>query len=455
MNNGTCIDSIGHYECKCAPGFKGDFCHESIDMCDGSPCLNGARCVNNRTYYSCECEPGWDGKNCEHNINECQLNPCQNNSPCQDLINDYKCDCGQSGFVGKNCEINYDDCASKPCGIGAKECVDLVGDFKCLCHDGFEGRKCDEDIDECLNNPCENNGTCVQNSLYLRHFNNSSGPLADLTTIYHALKDQNLSANMNLSQFAGYTCDCKEEYYGERCEERKKCYTKSVQELCNNPQAECVNVGNSYDCIIPASFDGSSNMQNAIYRVVGEFKMREIYVKYRSLTGGVIMSFETNQPESPIADLQLNKSGLYLSGAPIKPVENIKFDELLDGNEREIRLGLDTPTEIKSIALARQSDSMNDFQSLSFKGCLMQVKLNNHLVPFLEYGSNYSQIFRLMENHLDVGQCRACFDKDCLNGGHCDIQDGYDRCACPDTFIGELSLVNPYRTNFMIRIKLT
>lgn len=434
-NNGTCIDGIDSYSCDCAPGFRGETCNEVINMCERTPCLNDGKCINHRTSYTCECEPGFKGKHCELNTDECQPNPCKNGGVCLDLINDYKCDCGQSGFVGKNCEINFDDCASRPCGINARECIDSIGDFKCICHDGFEGKRCEEDIDECKFNPCENNGTCVQNSIHLRHLFNTTGPLADLSTSYHDIRDQNLSmAAFNLSQYAGYTCECKEEYYGDRCEEKKKCYTKSLPELCGSLQAECINVANSYDCLISATFDG--NGQGTVYKVVGDFRMKEIYVKYRSFTGGVIMSFETTQLDSPVADLQLNKSGLYLSGAPIKRDETIKFDELLDGNEREIRLGLDTPTEIKSIILTPRNDMLNDHYP-PFKGCLMQVRLNNHLLPFLDYGTNNT--FRIIDNHLDVGQCRTCFEKDCsTNGGHCDSQDGYDRCICPETFTGEL-----------------
>lgn len=450
LNNGTCVNAQGHYRCECEPGFRGDICQDSVDMCEKDTCLNGGKCINHRTFFTCECKPGWEGSLCQTNTDECQQNPCQNNATCHDMINDYVCDCGQSGFVGKNCEINFDECAQKPCGIGAKECIDLVGDYKCLCHDGFEGKKCDVDIDECRTNPCENNGTCVQNSIHMIRLLNNSSILADHSTSYHDIRDHNLpSANTNLSQLAGFICECKEEFHGERCEERKKCYTKSIQELCNNQQAECVNVGSSYDCLINASFDGSGR-NYATYKVESEFKMREIYVKYRSLTGGVIMTFETTQPDSPLADLQLNKSGLYLSGTPIKRDENIKFDELLDGNEREIRLGLDTPTEIKSITLTRQNDIMSESNHLSFKGCLMQVRLNNHLIPFIEYGFNMSKPFKLSENNLELGHCRTCFDRDCLNDGHCESQDGYDRCTCPDTFTGKIPNSNKSKFHVMI-----
>lgn len=452
LNNGTCIDQVNDYKCECPPGFRGDFCEESIDMCLGSPCFNQAKCINLRTDFICECEAGWEGKTCEKNIDECLAKPCQNNGTCFDLINDYRCEClASTGWTGKNCDVDFDDCAAKPCGFGAKECVDMTGDYRCICHDGWTGKKCDVDIDECLpNNPCENNATCTEKSINIEHHFSSANQHLNLSSfsIDHLNHDSLLNltgtgSNLNLSMFAGFTCECKEEYYGDRCEERKKCYTKSVFELCNHQQAECVNAGSSYECLINASSDGSG-MNFAYYRVNGEFKMREIYVKYRSYTGGILMSFETaNSLDSPVADLQLNKSGLYLSGTPIKRDENIKFDELLDGQDREIRLGLDTPTEIKSITLTRQNSS-TDYSaphfSTPFKGCLIQVRLNNQLLPLIDYSSNLntnsSSTFELVENRLDVGACRTCFEKDCLNSGRCELTEGFDHCSCPETFSG-------------------
>lgn len=465
FNNGICVDEINSYRCECQAGFKGDRCQEINDMCQNSPCENNAKCINLRTDYQCICEPGWTGRECQKNIDECESKPCRNNGTCQDLINDYKCDCGQSGFTGKNCEIDFDDCQSKPCSMGSKECIDLIGDFKCVCHEGWTGKRCDEDIQDCVKNPCQNNGTCIDKSsqiaqLIKENDNNNNMTLADLLTlnsdtlnISNVLVSNNVNYNnVTLSMFAGYYCDCNHEYIGDNCEERKKCYTKPHQELCNHNQAECINVGSSYECLINASFDGSGANYSS-YKVDGEFKMREIYIRYRSIIGGIVMSFETNQQDSATIDLQLTSAGSFLGGTQINSSEPMKFDEYLDGNEREIHIALGTPIEIKSITLAKQHQQQNSLLNnlqqqqqqqnspQPFKGCLMQVRLNGQLVPLVDYysfGMNHS--FTFTENHLELGQCKTCFEKDCQHGGHCKYQEGDDHCVCRPQYTGKFPI---------------
>ncbi|KAG9510609.1 Protein crumbs [Fragariocoptes setiger] len=89
-----------------------------------------------------------------------------------------------------------------------------------------------------------------------------------------------------------------------------------------------------------------------------------------------------------------------------------------------------------------QSSSQQQSVSLqpSFKGCIMQVRLNDRLLPFIQmpdYGANDStQIFDLKESRLELDRCRTCFDGDCHNNGRCDDNfDGF-QCECPSTFIG-------------------
>ena len=39
-NNGTCIDGVNSYACKCSVGFTGDYCQDNIDDCVNVTCLN-------------------------------------------------------------------------------------------------------------------------------------------------------------------------------------------------------------------------------------------------------------------------------------------------------------------------------------------------------------------------------------------------------------------------------
>lgn len=419
-NNGTCIDGINSYSCICAKGYKGETCDEAINMCVGNPCQNNATCVNHKTDYSCTCLPGFKGKQCEEDTNDCLNNPCKNNATCTDKVNDYECDCKTSGYSGKNCDINIDDCFDKPCALTAKQCVDKVGDFECICYKGFRGKRCEIDINECEPNPCENNGTCRQNSLPLDNINLEH-------SIYDG-KEQNISAN--LDRLSGYTCECGSDFYGDRCEEKKKCSTKPHKELCKHSQAECINLDNSYECVLSASFDGTGE-RYASYKVIGEFELKEIFIKYKSLVGGLLMSFETTNREQPYADLVLNKTGLYLDGNPIKRGPEVKFEDYTDGGERNIMVGLDVdiPIKIKTITLARHAHF--DFDN-AFKGCLKEVRLNSHLVPLIQVpGSNSS--FEHISSNLDLGTCQTCFKTDC-NKGTCD--DNSEHCICPHTFTG-------------------
>lgn len=62
-------------------------------------------------------------------------------------------------YVGRDCETNIDECANSPCRNGG-ECVDLIGNFKCICPVGYSGSLCEEAKDHCTPSPCLH-GTCL------------------------------------------------------------------------------------------------------------------------------------------------------------------------------------------------------------------------------------------------------------------------------------------------------
>ena len=59
------------------------YCEIPVNICDSSPCLNGATCIqSNITNYVCQCQCGFTGVRCESTVNECIQNPCLNGGTC-------------------------------------------------------------------------------------------------------------------------------------------------------------------------------------------------------------------------------------------------------------------------------------------------------------------------------------------------------------------------------------
>lgn len=134
-HNGTCIDLIANYSCKCMPGYTGQNCSIDIDECIPHPCQNGATCIDKIAHYECLCVKGYDGINCENNINECISTKCLNGAKCIDHIGYANCSCAP-GFMGLHCEINIDECLPHPCQHGGI-CNDGINNFTCVCPPGL------------------------------------------------------------------------------------------------------------------------------------------------------------------------------------------------------------------------------------------------------------------------------------------------------------------------------
>lgn len=65
LNNGTCIDDINTFSCRCRPGFYGTFCEYEQNECDSQPCKNGGTCTDGLGTYRCTCPVGYNGQNCQ------------------------------------------------------------------------------------------------------------------------------------------------------------------------------------------------------------------------------------------------------------------------------------------------------------------------------------------------------------------------------------------------------
>ncbi|KAI6227549.1 putative cubilin [Aphelenchoides fujianensis] len=146
--------------------------------------------------------------------------------------------------------MKTDECAAAPCRNGAT-CIDLFGDFHCLCPPHFEGRTCGQRVDECrlfsgTHAGCQNGGTCS---------NNANGT-------------------------AGFSCACPPAWHGPLCQFEHTDCSRSP-EICG-PHGRCLdrsNNGNtkvgtplssphpsvqfaSYDCICEWGFRQTNNPLN-------------------------------------------------------------------------------------------------------------------------------------------------------------------------------------------------
>lgn len=68
-HNGTCVDLVADFVCRCVDGWKGRTCSNRNQHCQHgeNPCLNGATCVddsNPEAGFTCRCSSGWRGSIC-------------------------------------------------------------------------------------------------------------------------------------------------------------------------------------------------------------------------------------------------------------------------------------------------------------------------------------------------------------------------------------------------------
>ncbi|KAL0983680.1 hypothetical protein UPYG_G00131240 [Umbra pygmaea] len=213
--HGRCrSQAAGQFSCDCQEGFRGTYCHENINDCEGNPCANGATCLDKVSLYQCICGDGWEGDHCEINIDDCSINPCRNGGTCRDLVTDFFCDC-KNGWKGKTCHSRESQCDEATCNNGGT-CHDEGDTFQCKCSPGWEGTTCNiAKNSSCVPNPCHYGGTCV-----------TSGD--------------------------GFTCVCKEGWEGPTC-------THNTNDCRPHPcynSGTCVDGDNWYRCECAPGFAG-------------------------------------------------------------------------------------------------------------------------------------------------------------------------------------------------------
>ncbi|XP_078282273.1 LOW QUALITY PROTEIN: protein crumbs homolog 2a [Rhinoraja longicauda] len=107
-NNGSCIDGLNYYHCKCPSQFTGRYCewpNPPIKCGEGFVCENGGHCTDGPWGANCTCVPGFSGERCEAEVNACESSPCQNGATCQSMANTFECICA-ANYAGQQCELD-------------------------------------------------------------------------------------------------------------------------------------------------------------------------------------------------------------------------------------------------------------------------------------------------------------------------------------------------------------
>uniref|UniRef100_A0A803SUA7 EGF-like domain-containing protein n=1 Tax=Anolis carolinensis TaxID=28377 RepID=A0A803SUA7_ANOCA len=307
-DHGFCLPNLNNYTCQCRLGYEGPFCEVEANECSSSPCKNGATCLDLIGHFSCQCNPGFKGKfQCSPftwHISYCVDQPCQNGATCEDTENGFKCNCSsgkdlyiilafsfvcvgcassdisaiyfltrktwhvyvvsswheEDGFEGLNCEINFDDCSYHFCKNNST-CLDLVGDYACICPPGFTGNNCEIEVDECLSDPCHNGGTCVEHLNAFRCLCPHGFQVGNQATIIVQLSNHYTTPCLRTPIGTNQECLSAEKYclssfsyhfIGTLCE-------ININECHSNPclhNATCADLINGYDCSCLPGFTG-------------------------------------------------------------------------------------------------------------------------------------------------------------------------------------------------------
>lgn len=149
MNNATCLDLIGTYECVCPYNYRGKNCQDRVELCSlpETRCdlMNTRQCIPITNGVKCDCLPRFTGLKCETPVSFCEAY-----QPCRSGVcvpkggvksDDYECRNCTEGFGGKNCSelINFCD-ELKPCKNGGA-CFAKPNDYFCQCSETFSGRR--------------------------------------------------------------------------------------------------------------------------------------------------------------------------------------------------------------------------------------------------------------------------------------------------------------------------
>ena len=223
----------------------------NLPSCPSDHCYNGGEClIDGYNALKCVCKKGFTGDRCEVNVNECELEGSQAcaGGECVDQVNGFYCLC-PSG-IGLSCSQTIQNpCTAQNIQSGLNyfeiptqeqntylHCTGQLTFVINRCANSLfwhqEEHTCTVDrpalrSQACLNSPCRNGGICQE----------VAGDLPSASSGGYGAPAQSLSV----------TCNCKNGYTGQFCEE--------IIDLCLSSPCKnggrCLSYAGGYTCVCP------------------------------------------------------------------------------------------------------------------------------------------------------------------------------------------------------------